>query len=308
MSAWILGAVAVGAYALGKKALNKLPATSPQVPSTPILPTNASNPIPKVKAIDSAGNPTTQPKVPNVSFPQPVSADVMPAIRFTFPHMTPAEAIAEAMRTEGNDIDSRDAWFVSGPATWTNIINAVPSYVTPAQAQLIGKDPLSSTRPVPQQGLGKMTLVSTSAGLALGVTGLVAAHAVAAGATGLATGVSAAIPFIGIGIAGIVGIFGVIHAHHAAAVAQEQGIFYSINPAAFDYLRVIRGAVASGQASPQEAIHALDSLLADYKAQAAPSVKHNPCNANCEGVFRINAIVIYWKSYYTDMISQGATR
>jgi hypothetical protein len=308
MSAWILGAIAVGAYALGKAALNKLPAASPQTPATSIPPSNTSKPIPKIRAIDSFGNPTAPPTIPNASIPAPVNVDVMPAIRLTIPHMTPAEAIAEAMRTEGNDIDSRDVWFVSGPATYTNILNGVPSYVTPAQAQLIGKDPLSSTRPVPQQGLGKMTLVSTAAGLALGVTGLVAAHAVAAGATGLATGVSAAIPFIGIGIAGIVGIFGVIHAHHAAAVAQEQGIFYSINPAAFDYLRVIRGAVASGQASPQEAIHALDSLLADYKTQAAPSVKHNPCNANCEGVFRINAIVIYWKSYYTDMISQGATR
>lgn len=254
---------------------------------------------------------TSTPVVSNPSNPPQPSVS---KIKKTVPHLTAKEALAEAMQIEGNDYDPRDLAQILSPAALEQIVNMVTYYTTPQQAQLIGKDPLSSARPVPQQPGGKMTLVTTGAGLALGVATLAVGHAVsvaggAAAVSGTALGAaSSAIPFIGIGIAGIVGIYSIIHAHHQAAVQQEQQIYYSANPAAFDYFRVIRVAVATGQSSPQEGIHALDSLQADYEKTVAPSVKHNPCNANCEGLTRVRAIVIYWKAYYNDMIIQGANQ
>ena len=250
----------------------------------------------------------------------PLPANIPRASRRTVPTLAPEEALREAMQGESSRDFNNSAWIDNSVR---DVRNMWPFYITPEQLSGYRTGFPSNPEHLSQPN-GDLRMISTVSGLALATGGAIIGAGIAAGsitsvaaaggtiaalggAAGAATAAAAAIPFIGIGIAGIVGIFTIIHSHHASAVKQEQDIFYSINPAAFNTLQIIRASVLNGQASPSEAIHALDSLFADYSAAAAPSVRHNPCNANCEGVTVLHATVIYWKSYYNDMIIQGAT-
>ena len=111
---------------------------------------------------------------------------------------------------------------------------------------------------------------------------------------------------IGMVIGGIVGLFSALFAHHAQAVAAEQRNECAAIPAANNYLAVIWQAVSSGQQTPQQGQQALQSLLASFSAQVASSVQHNPCNALCEYIVTLKAIVIYWSWAFGDMATAAA--
>jgi hypothetical protein len=131
-------------------------------------------------------------------------------------------------------------------------------------------------------------------GASLGLSTAIQAGAIAAGP--LTAGIS-------IAIAGIVGLFSTIFSHHAAAVAKENQILCASGPAANNYLNIIRQAVSSGQATPQQGIQALQSLLSDYRSTVNPIIKDSSskCNAACVEYKELEAIVAYQVSIYQDM-------
>jgi hypothetical protein len=112
---------------------------------------------------------------------------------------------------------------------------------------------------------------------------------------------SAAIPFIGLGVAGLIGIWSIMSSHHAAAVAQEQSDYDTANSAAENYMQLIQQGVASGQITPAHAIDALNSMFDGYMQATAASARNNPCNANCLGRMVLKANVIYWSAQYQAM-------
>ncbi len=143
-----------------------------------------------------------------------------------------------------------------------------------------------------------LQLVGQGSNMALSVTGNIAAK--------VGSSVTSAIPFIGTAVNGIIGIFGAIAAHHKAAVGRDLAAYDGGNSAAENYMAIIKSAVASGQATPQEAIHALDSMYADFLTFTAPARNNSPwCNSVCEAKVVLNATVIYWKAYYTQIIASG---
>jgi len=151
-----------------------------------------------------------------------------------------------------------------------------------------------------------MKLVSTGAGLALsGVqVGL------------LATGTALGPVTLGVSVAvsAIVGLFSVLVNHHAQAVQKEQSTLCSAVPAANNYLKIIQQAVSSGQASPQDAMSALDSLLSDFESnvssirQGSDPTSSGECNAACVMQSELHAIVLVMKSQLQDLIdAENAT-
>lgn len=145
------------------------------------------------------------------------------------------------------------------------------------------------------------------------VLGIVGSGATLALSTAVKAGLITAGPVtagISIAIAGIVGLFGTILSHHAAAVAKENRILCASGPAANNYLQVIDQAVQNGQATPADAVNALDSLLADYKTAVTPIIKmsSSACNAACVELKELTAIVAYKKSLYQDMAAAQAAQ
>jgi hypothetical protein len=158
------------------------------------------------------------------------------------------------------------------------------------------------------QSAPKLNLFSTVSGLALGTTEagvgiLSAAHVgifASAAAAGIATAAIA-------GVGAIVAIVGMIFAHHAAAVRQEDQIYCAALPAAANAFAVIQQGVQSGQITPDQASAALDALLANFQQAIAPSYGHHPfCNALCEQKLVLDAYVRYWKGQYAVMAAQQA--
>jgi hypothetical protein len=135
--------------------------------------------------------------------------------------------------------------------------------------------------------------VGTSIALATG-----AITAATAGIIGAAT----------MGIGTIIGLYSIFQQHHAQAVAKEQSTLCAAVPAANNYLQVIEHAVASGAATPQQGIQALDSLLSDFKSSVGSILKMDAshCNAACYLIIALTAIVNYWKSVYQDYVTQQA--
>jgi len=117
---------------------------------------------------------------------------------------------------------------------------------------------------------------------------------------------------ISIAIAGIVGIFSAILNHHAQAVQKEQSVLCAAIPAANNYLNIIAQAVQSGQATPQQGVAALQSLLSDFKSTVSSiekgSIGTGTCNAACVYTAELAAIVAYQSSQYQDLAAQQSTQ
>jgi hypothetical protein len=146
-------------------------------------------------------------------------------------------------------------------------------------------------------GAQALQLVSSGSGLALSTSiqaGLITAGPATMGIT--------------IAIAGITALFSTIFNHHAQAVAKEQRVLCASGPAANNYLQIIRQAVQSGAATPQQGIQALQSLLRDYTSTVAPIIKNDSshCNAACVELKELTAIVAYESSVYQDMATAAA--
>lgn len=201
-----------------------------------------------------------------------------------------AEAVQQALAVEGNDIDPRDA---SGWLSPTN-----PNWAATLAAGQISASGFSAACSGMQQP--DAHLFQTAAGLTLG-TSAAAVGIMGATHTLLA---AAAIPVAGaiIAAAGIaVQFISMIFAHHAAAAKQEQQLGCAAISAANNSLSLIDQAVNAGQITPDAADAALDELVRQFSSYVAPSVKHNPCNANCEQIITLRAIVNYRKSLYASM-------
>lgn len=115
--------------------------------------------------------------------------------------------------------------------------------------------------------------------------------------------------WIALGVSSIVGIFSTILNHHAQAVKKEQSILCSAVPAANNYLSIIDQGVSQGMATPQDAIRALDSLVADFEGSVsgiihgADPTSSGECNAACVMLSQLRAIVAEKKSMYQDLAS-----
>jgi hypothetical protein len=167
-----------------------------------------------------------------------------------------------------------------------------------------GTDECSAASGVPSGAQTDMKLVSTAAGLALsGVqVGL------------LATGTALGPVTLGVSVAvtAIIGLFSILINHHAQAVGKEQSVLCSAVPAANNYLKIIQQAVASGQATPQDAMSALDSLLSDFESsvssirQGSDPTSSGECNAACVMQSQLHAIVLVMKSQLQDLIAPPA--
>jgi len=205
-----------------------------------------------------------------------------------------AEAVQQALAAEGNDIDSRDAsgWLSPTNPNWAATLAA-------GQISASGFSASCSSAPQPDAHL-----FQTAAGLTLGTS---AAGVGIMGATHMLT--AAMIPVAGaiIAAAGIaVQFISMIFAHHAAAAKQEQQLGCAAISAANNSLNLIDQAVKAGQITPDAADAALDELISQFASYMAPSVKHNPCNADCEQIITLRAIVNYRKSLYASMAAPAA--
>lgn len=144
-------------------------------------------------------------------------------------------------------------------------------------------------------GVAPLQLVGQAAGAA-GVGG---------GTLALVPAIATSVPLLGpiIGaVAGIIGLFSQIFAHHAQAVAKEQNVLCAAVPAAANYLQIIETAVGNGQATPAEAIQALNSLLNDFTAKVQPIIKMgSQCNAACWKVLELDVAVRSATEIYSQM-------
>jgi hypothetical protein len=153
-------------------------------------------------------------------------------------------------------------------------------------------------------GISNVQLATIGSGLALTGT------SIGLTASGLVT--AAALAPWTMGISAIIGLFPILFGHHSQAVRKEQSVLCSAVPAANNYLQLIDQAVKSGKASPQDGIHALDSLLSDFESQVA-SIRHGTdpmssgeCNAACVEQTKLHAVVLLMQSQYQDLISSAA--
>jgi hypothetical protein len=149
------------------------------------------------------------------------------------------------------------------------------------------------------QGANDLKLVGSAGSLALTTASSAQVGLIAAGPATLG---------ISIAIAGIVGIFSTIMAHHAAAVKKEQNVLCSAVPAANNYLQIIAQAVAAGQATPAQGIQALQSLSSNFDS-AVSSIRKmggSSCNAACIMTEELRGVIAYMSSQFQDLISAQA--
>lgn len=133
---------------------------------------------------------------------------------------------------------------------------------------------------------GTVKLVQTASGLAL--TGA------SIGLTATGTIAAAALAPWTLGISALIGIFPMIFQHHAQAVALENRTICAAVPAANNALDVIMNAVATGAATPQQAISALHSVENDFGSQVQSILKDSSskCNAACVWKLELRAAVL----------------
>jgi len=119
-------------------------------------------------------------------------------------------------------------------------------------------------------------------------------------------------PIVGgivLAIGAISEVFAAVFGHHAAAIKKEQSILCAAVPAANQTLQLIDQAVQAGQATPQQAIAALNAMPAQFDAQVASIRKgadpnaSGECNAACVMSTALKAIVLVKVSQYQDMVT-----
>jgi hypothetical protein len=168
--------------------------------------------------------------------------------------------------------------------------NGQPAYI-PGTADCAASGVSSGARDLALAGSGGSMVLTTLSAPSIGL--------IAAGPATLG---------ISIAIAGIVGIFTTIMNHHAQAVKKEQSVLCSAVPAANNYLKIIVSAVPNGQATPAQAIAALQSLSSDFDSAVSSIRKMSggSCNAACVMTEELRAIIAYLTSQYQDMIAGSA--
>lgn len=209
-----------------------------------------------------------------------------PAIGVRLGAITPSQAWKQAASGEtGPDFSS---------GGWAYEQTGVQALLDSGQINAQAWSPNCAGMPAPN-----LNLFQTASGLALGTT------AAGVGILGIAHLIpAAAIPVVGVVIAGagaVIAVISTILAHHGAAVRQEQQLGCAAIAAVNNAVGLIDQAVRSGQMRPTDAMAGLDALVSKVSAFVAPAVKHNPCNANCELLVQVKAVVNYRKSIYADL-------
>jgi hypothetical protein len=136
-------------------------------------------------------------------------------------------------------------------------------------------------------GMLKPAITATAGGLALKFAGVAGPAAPAVMAVGA-----------------LLEVFGAIFAHHAAAVQKEQSTLCAAVPAANQALQVIDEAVASGAATPQQAISALQAMPGQFQSEVGAI--YQDCNAACVMTDELKAICLVKASQYQDLIAGAA--
>ena len=287
----ILGAAGIG-YLLLKKQSPMQSAVAPVAPTTTATasaPTSDATLQAELKALQAEVAVLAKPPDPLAPKAPPIPIkSVLPNIA---PPLTAEEALAEAKQSESN-LNPRD--FAN--STWLNrVYGEIENMHTLAWVPGTGQFQWSGSFQPGQD----LRLIGQGSQMALSVAGDVAIR------TG--SSIASAIPFIGTAVSGIVGIFSAISAHHAAAV-QRDATAYNVGLSTCEnYMKIIKDAVESGQSTPDEGINALDSMYQDFLTYSAPARNNHPyCNSVCEAKVVLNACVIYWKAYYSALISGGA--
>ena len=206
--------------------------------------------------------------------------------------MTPLAALQQAMQAEGmaGNPDFSNASWVSG-GTADVAAGQIPSAsFSPACAGMT---------PAPN-----LNLLSTASGLSLSAAGATTGILVATQAISATAGAIVGAATMGVGA--IIAVIAAIFAHHAQAVKQEQQLGCAAINAFNNAINVIDQAVAAGQLAPADAASSLSTLVTNVGQYVSPSVKHNPCNADCEVMVLVNAIVIYKTAIYQGMTAAAA--
>jgi hypothetical protein len=194
--------------------------------------------------------------------------------------ITPQEALTQAMSGYSSPDFQNATWLAAAAADVQNMNIPVASF-SPACAGIIAKNPdLSLT-----QAAGSIAGASTGA--------------VAAAAAGTTAGAVLGVATFGIGI--VVAILSAIFAHHAQAVTQEQDLGCVGIAGANNSFAVISQGVQAGSIAPADASTALNTVLSQAQNYMNPSIKNNPCNADCEAYVLIKAIVLYMQSQFEVM-------
>lgn len=196
--------------------------------------------------------------------------------------LTPAQALQQAMQGESSP-DFQNASWIS--AATQNVANGRFDTTYPGYVQTCG------TPAAPN-----LNVFSTASGLAIGAAGVGTGIAAATGA--IAAGTAAVLGAATMGAGLVVAVVGMIFAHHSAAVKQEQQLFCAATAAANNAIAVLDQAMVSGQTTVAAASAGLDTLVSQFSTYVSPSVKHNPCNANCEEIVQLKAMVAYRQYMY----------
>lgn len=187
------------------------------------------------------------------------------------------DAVRQAVATE-SPINPRDAngWLSPTNPSWSSGSNSL-------QSAIIYLDPVCSGQAAPN-----VSLVKYGASFALSVAGKVDPEPIS---RAILMGVSA--------------IVGAIFSHHAAAVQRDIAAECEAVPAANNALQVIIQGVQQGAIPPQQGITELNSLPGAFLQMVGPAKNNSPyCNALCEKLVTLRAIVFYWVSQFQDMVAQ----
>jgi hypothetical protein len=206
--------------------------------------------------------------------------------------ITPEAALAQAMQDEG----------MSGNPDFSN-----PTWTASAAGMVAaGQIPAASFSPncAGQPPASNMNLLSTVSGISLAAAGATEGIMIAMHTISAVTGAIAGAATMGAGA--IISVIMAIFAHHAAAVKQEQQLGCAAINAFNNAISVIDSAVAAGQTTPDAAASSMDTLIGQVDQYVSPSVKHNPCNADCELTVLVKAIVLYKKALYNGMAAVSA--
>lgn len=206
------------------------------------------------------------------------------------PTISAHDAITQAIATETklNPRDFKTGWYLATNPQWQQeTINAEIVYGWNPNVTCGGPTPPGLT-------------LQEASSAALGGTGAavgILSHAglISAGATS-ALGIATA----GAGI--VVGIILAIFQHHAAAVARDNRAECQLIPACNNSFQAIIQGVQNGTIKPSDAAAAMDVIPQQFLTIAGAAKNNSPyCNALCEYLIRVRAIVIYWKSQFQSM-------
>lgn len=208
------------------------------------------------------------------------------------PTLTAESAIRQAIATETalNPRDFATGWYLPTNPAWQAEVRA--AQISFPEISQCGGQPASNLSFQQASGFG---LQGASSGISI------AGHFGAAAAASIG---SVALPAVGL----VIGIIQTIFQHHQAAVRRDVAAQCALVPASNNAFRAILDAVQAGQISASEGAAALDAIPDQFLQSAGAAKNNSPyCNALCEFLIRVRAIVYYWKSQLQAMIpAQGS--